>query len=151
MAAIATQRLNVPVAFEISVANVDKPPLDFLEMRRRAEQFAGESLWFTRAPTFAEKAPLFPGATFIVGADTIRRIAEPRYYGNDAAARDSAIEMIAAAGCRFLVFPRRCGTVVETLGEMLLPPALRALCDEVPAAEFLKDVSSTELRRAAEC
>jgi nicotinic acid mononucleotide adenylyltransferase len=157
MAQIAEQRLGAAVAWEISITNVDKPPLDFHEMRLRATQFAladtstpGLALWFTRAPTFVAKASIFPGATFLVGADTIERIAQPRYYRNDAAQRDEAVSSIAEAGCRFLVFGRRAQDRFETLVDLNLPPELRALCEEVSEAEFRADISSTELRRAAD-
>ncbi|HVX62540.1 MAG TPA: hypothetical protein VHC19_18120, partial [Pirellulales bacterium] len=60
MAQLAAQQLSLPVEFEISVLNVDKPPLDFLEMEDRAEQFdETETLWFTRAATFIEKSAIF--------------------------------------------------------------------------------------------
>ena len=35
----AAERLGMPVEFEISIENVDKPPLDFTEIQRRGEQF----------------------------------------------------------------------------------------------------------------
>jgi len=34
----------------------------------------------TRAPTFREKARVLPGCTFVIGADTARRLVDPRYY-----------------------------------------------------------------------
>ena len=79
------------------------------------------------APTFVEKAAIFPGATFIVGADTLARIAEPRYYGNDREACAKALEAIAAAGCRFLVFGRRTQKRFESLADLALPPVLRVV------------------------
>ncbi|HEX3871959.1 MAG TPA: hypothetical protein VHV77_16050 [Pirellulales bacterium] len=150
MARIASRRLAADVAFEISITNVDKPPLDFIEMRTRADQFTDASLWFTRAPTFVEKAAIFPGATFVVGADTLRRIAEARYYGDDSTACLRAIDTIASRGCRFLVFGRRTGEEVETLGTLSLPESLSRISDEVPVDEFLLHVSSTALRVAAD-
>ncbi len=63
MADIAAKIIDSPVHFEISIQNVDKPLLDYTEMETRAKQFAEKRLplWFTRAPTFVEKAALFPG------------------------------------------------------------------------------------------
>ena len=101
----------------------------------------------TRAPTFVEKAELFPGATFVVGADTMVRIAEPRYYGGDDRG-GTMRDLIARQGCRFLVFGRKVAGRFQSLGDLVLPAALRALCDEVPEAEFREDVSSTELRQS---
>ncbi len=149
MAAIAEARTGKPVHYEIAVRNVDKPPLDFLEIDQRLRQFSDPArVLLTTAPTFAEKARLFPRATFVVGADTIRRIGEPRYYGNQVAVMVRAIEAIAVAGCRFLVFGRvNSSGSFATVDRLQLPAALAALCDEVPEAEYRRDVSSTELRR----
>jgi nicotinamide mononucleotide (NMN) deamidase PncC len=148
MAHVAVVRLGIPVEWELSITNVDKPPLDYHEMRLRAEQFDAKTpLWFTRAPTFVEKAQIFRGATFVVGADTIARIAEPRYYDDDPHVCQEAMAAIAGAGCRFLVFGRKTPDGFETLSDLTLPPALRQICDEVPASEFRADVSSTELRQ----
>jgi nicotinamide mononucleotide (NMN) deamidase PncC len=150
MAAIAARRTGSEIAHEISIANVDKPPLDFIDLAERAAQFAAtEPLWITRAATFREKADIFPGTTFVVGVDTIERIAEPRYYGDSVSARDAAIAHLLERHCRFLVFGRTNGEQFKSLSDIPLLPALAQLCDEVPAAEFREDVSSTELRRNA--
>jgi len=151
MAQIARKELGVPVAMELAIENVDKPPLDYHEIARRLGQFtADETVWLTRAATFEKKSQLFPNATFLVGADTIRRIAEPRYYSNDPAARDAALHHIAVRGCRFLVFGRQRAGQFETLDDLDLPLSLRQICDEIPAERFRDDVSSTEIRRLGE-
>lgn len=148
MAEIARERLGAPVQFELSVFNVDKPPLDYCEIDARVRQFdPSQPLWLTRTPTFLEKARQFPGATFVLGTDTLRRIADPRYYGGDPAACQRAIEQIVAQGCRFLVFGRADGERFVSLADLGLPEALRAACQEVPADVFRDDTSSTELRR----
>jgi nicotinic acid mononucleotide adenylyltransferase len=149
MARLAADRLDVPVEFELSIHNVDKPPLDYLEMADRAAQFADdETLWLTRAPTFDEKSRLFSDSTFVVGADTIARIADPKYYEDDERTMYAAVERIASRGCRFLVFGRRnADGEFESLSQLDLPPQLSAICDEVPEDEFRADVSSTDLRR----
>ncbi len=147
MAEIARERFGLAVEYEISIQNVEKPPLDYYEIQRRLEQFApGETVWLTRASKFVEKAGLFAGATFIVGADTLRRIAAPRYYGSEADCR-SALEQIAARRCKFLVFGRDMGMGFMRLSDLELPNVLRDLCREVPMDEFREDVSSTALRR----
>jgi nicotinamide mononucleotide (NMN) deamidase PncC len=147
MIELAERMLGMPVEVEISIENVDKPPLDYIEMDRRLRQFEGRTLWFTRAPTFVRKAELFPGVTFVVGADTVRRIADRLYYGGDPAAAASAIDRIRELGCRFLVFGRDCEGTLETLGQLDLPPNLRELCTEVPIEQFRFDISSTAVRR----
>jgi hypothetical protein len=151
MAAVAMKLLGDEIDFEITIVNADKPAIDFLEIERRVRQFLPEwRLWLTRAPTFVEKSLLFPGVTFLVGVDTLERIAAARFYGDDPRALERAIDTLAAQGCRFLVFGRAAGEGFRTLGDLELPSALLRLCREVPAAEFRIDCSSTELRRQAD-
>lgn len=146
MARLAAELTGRLVDHELSIMNVDKPPIDYLEIERRARQFAAdERLWLTRAATFVEKAALFPRAIFVVGTDTIVRIADTKYYG-DERRRDAALAVLAAAGCRFLVFGRCHDGTFRSLRDLELPDALRALCDEVPGDAFRMDVSSTALR-----
>lgn len=146
MAELASARLSVPVAMELSIANVDKPTLDFLEIESRLAALSNFPVLLTRAPTFIEKAALLPGAVFVVGADTIARIADEKYYGGDRQKRDSAIAGIASRGCRFLVFGRVCDGRFVLPSDLGLPSQLRGMCDEVPANVFRFDISSTELR-----
>ncbi len=146
---IAQQRLGQRVDLEISIENVEKPILDYVEIQRRVAPFPAEQvIWLTRAKTFVEKSALFPGATFVVGVDTVRRIADPRFYGDDAEACRRALEEIAARGCRFLVFGRDIGTGFVGLGDLSLPEPLAAICQGVPAEVFREDISSTEIRAA---
>ena len=162
IARVAAERLGCPVALEISITNVDKRPLDFVEIEERvrgvrraggcetaSESLDSQTLFLTDAPTFRTKATLFPGCTFVVGADTIGRIADPKYYSGEAGSFEAAIELIAEQGCRFLVFGREIEGRFRTLSDLELPPALRALCVEVSANEFREDMSSTELRSVA--
>lgn len=151
MAQVAAAKLGGAVAYELSITNVDKPPLDFVEISERLrtirQREPTREVLLTTAPTFAEKARLVSGATFVVGADTVVRIADPKYYGRDERRRDAAIGEIAAAGCRFLVFGRQVGERFCCLRDVELPAELRALCDEVSEEEFHEDVSSTEMRK----
>lgn len=147
MRQLAAEILGALVDYEMSIENVEKPPLDFLEIESRLAQFSpNDAVWLTRAPHFHQKAALFPGATFVVGADTILRVADPRYYAGDAAARDRAISDIAKSGCRFLIFARVVEGSFRALTQLGLPPALAALCQQVPPEQFRQDVSSTALR-----
>jgi hypothetical protein len=102
----------------------------------------------TRASTFQEKSRLFPGATFIVGTDTLRRIAAPQYYGNDPEACRAALQRMAQRGCRFLVFGRNMGTGFVRLSDLELPDPLPGICQEVSPEQFREDVSSTAIRRS---
>lgn len=149
MAEIATARLGVPTWFEISVMNVDKASIHSTQAYERVQQFqARHDVLLTRAPTFIEKARLFRASTFVVGADTMVRIGEARYYGT-CAKRDAAIAELTDTGCKFLVFGRRPSEVeasFDTLSTLTLPKALAGLCHEISEQDFRADVSSTELR-----
>src|SRR5438132_6499927 len=80
LARVAEELRQQPLAFEISVTNVDKPPLAGETVRHRLAQFAWKSpVELTRAPTFLEKSRLFPGTTFVVGMDTAERLFGPQY------------------------------------------------------------------------
>lgn len=148
MLAIAREILAEPVAIELSIVNVDKPPLDYHEIAWRVGQFEPPHVvWLTRAATFEEKARLFPGATFVVGTDTLRRIAAASYYGGDEAACQAALQRIVDRGCRFLVFGRDLGTGFVRLGDLDLPDFFRAVCREVPPEVFRETISSTSIRR----
>jgi nicotinic acid mononucleotide adenylyltransferase len=146
MAQIASQRYGKPVTFELSITNVDKRPLDFIEIQDRLEGLSGCPVLLTCAPTFVEKSQLAAGCVFVVGSDTIRRIADPVYYNGDTTLCDAAISAIKERGCRFLVFGRNMEGTFTSLSALRIPAMLRAICDEVPQSEFSADISSTELR-----
>ena len=76
------------------------------------------------------------------------RIADPRFYGDSARARDAALARLAELDARFLVFGRRMGESFLTIDEVRLPRALTALCDAVEAHAFRNDISSSQLRAA---
>jgi len=151
MAKIAADMTGSATELEISTINVDKSPLDYAEMDKRAQRVTSKfNLWFTRAATFTEKASLFPGVTFVVGTDTLKRIAAPIYYGGDDTDRDRGIQSIRDQGCHFLVFGRMDGMTFESLQDLSLPDSLMEICREVPENRFRMDISSTELRNQPE-
>lgn len=145
MRADAEQRLGRRVGYELSIANVDKPPLDYQELNMRLKQFDAGEVVLTNAPTFIDKARTLGGVVFVVGTDTMRRVAEPRYYGGTAV-RDAAIKELAGLGCRFLVYGRLDAGVFSELSDLTLPPPLAAISSGVPESEFRNDLSSTALR-----
>ncbi|MCH9671463.1 MAG: hypothetical protein K0U93_08445 [Gammaproteobacteria bacterium] len=145
MAAHAMARLQAPVLFELSIANVDKPPLAAEHAATRCQLFNEKNILLTNAPTFIEKSKLFPGATFVVGIDTAERIVDPRYYDGETA-RDAALAGLEAAKTQFLVFGRRDGDHFKTLQSIVMPPLMRNLCVEVAESEFRADISSTQVR-----
>ena len=137
-----------PGAFELAIRNADKPSLDYISIETRVKQFADKALWLTNAPTFEEKARLFPESIFLVGVDTLVRIANPKFYGNDHAALTRAIEGFHNERVRFLVFGRVQEQRFISLGDLTLPEELLSLCDAVPETAFRNDISSTDLRQS---
>lgn len=147
LASTAAAMTGLQPSFELCVVNVDKPPLDALEVRKRIKQFAWKRpIWITRTPTFVEKAAVFPNATFVVGADTAERIVNPRYY-NGQPGLTKALRQIQMAGCRFLVATRRRSLEhLLSVEDIDIPVPFQGLFQPIPTSQFLMDISSTELR-----
>jgi hypothetical protein len=148
LARVAEELKQLPLAFEISVINVDKPPLAGDAVRQRVAQFAWKSpVELTRAPTFVEKSRLFPGTTFVIGADTAERLVAPKYYGDDEVRMYAALEEIADSGASFLVAVRTDSAArVRTLSDIPVPRRYADLFSEIPEHRFRLDISSSEIR-----
>jgi hypothetical protein len=148
LARVAEELRQQPLAFEISVTNVDKPPLPGEAVRHRLVQFAWKSpVELTRAPTFVEKSRLFPGTTFVVGADTAERLFGSKYYGDDEARMHMALEEIANSGGSFLVAVRLdAAGRLRALNDLPVPQRYADLFSEIPAHRFRLDTSSSEIR-----
>ena len=151
MAEAASAILRAPVAYEISISNVDKPPLELGETRQRVSQFAGMSdVIVTRAPVFYEKARMLPGCTFVIGVDTMRRLIDSKYYGGSRGKMLSEIYEMRELGRSFLVAGRVDGDHFRTLGDVSVPAEFEGMFREIPESEFREDMSSTDLRLASE-
>lgn len=147
MARIAEEIAERPLAFELSVTNVDKPMLDFIAIRDRAAQFVGQRLWLTRAATFVAKLDVFPESTFVMGADTYARLADPRYYGGSAAVAAEAADAIASRARGLIVFGRAREGGFEDAASLDVPPRLKEVSYFVSQREFRLDISSSDLRQ----
>lgn len=146
MARWASERYNKPVHFEISLKNVDKPPIDFISLSQRLdslrkykdEDFMGD-VYLTNAPMFIQKVTLFPYTTFIVGADTINRIFDEKYYLG-VTDMPSVLEHFKEQNVRFMVFHRKSV-------ELTIDPELLEVCEIVSLDEYKDDgISSTKIR-----
>jgi nicotinamide mononucleotide (NMN) deamidase PncC len=139
--------LGSPPSFEISVTNVDKPPLGADTLRRRLRQFAWWThVELTRAATFSEKSRLFPEATFVVGVDTARRIIEPSYYEGESNML-AVLRQIRERGCKFLVAARvNAAGQLQSLADLTIAEPFRCLFQQIPPDQFRVDVSSTSIR-----
>ena len=148
LAQVAEDLMQQPLAFEISVTNVDKPPLTSHTVRNRLAQFAWKSpVELTRAPTFVQKVRLFPKATFVIGADTAERLFAAKYYGDDEGRMNIALEEIADSGSSFLVAVRiDAEGRLRALRDIPVPRRYADLFTEIPEHRFRLDTSSSEFR-----
>jgi|SRR5579883_136699 len=151
LAAAAGRVLGVAVEYELSLANVDKPDLSADELTDRLARFTGIGpVWVTRAATFAAKAELFPGTSFVLGHDTAVRLIDPKYYGGDPAGRDAGLRRLLGRRCRVVV-GGRVGPdgVFRTWDANAAGTEFGRLFVPLSATDFRADVSSTALRGAA--
>lgn len=98
------------VAIEFCVFNFDKPPIDYISLQDRIrrvldchlENFSGYAI--TRHRLFADKIKIFkPRTKFIIGADTLERVIDRKYYHNKYHFEESMNELDG----KFIVFPRK--------------------------------------------
>jgi hypothetical protein len=148
LARVAEEIRQQPLTFEISVTNVDKPPLVGTTVRHRLTQFAWKApVELTRAPTFVEKSRLFPRTTFVIGADTAERLVAPKYYGDDEVRMYAALEEIGSSGGSFMVAVRiDAAGRVRALSDISMPRRYADLFTEIPEHRFRFDVSSSDIR-----
>lgn len=147
LAQSAADFLGHAVGFEISIHNVEKPPLELETIVSRCEQFETHPVALTNAPTFVEKAAILPGKTFIVGADTALRIVDARFYGDQTHDMLRALDAVRWNGCQFIVAGRKIGDRFVTIDDLEIPASVEDLFHEFPVDRFRVDVSSTDLRK----
>ena len=156
MAEFASRTLEAHLHFELSVENVDKPEMNQPEcIKRVLPIYLAHDVVLTRAPTFRQKAKLLGKTCFLVGVDTIGRIAEACYY-TDGSDRDAAFQEMSEQKVCFLVFGRTMDASFSTssedqppfiqLQDMELPDLLVKICKGVDENQFRQDVSSRDLR-----
>ncbi|MCQ1536668.1 hypothetical protein FTO70_13515 [Methanosarcina sp. KYL-1] len=150
MAECASKKYNAPVHFEISLTNVDKPPIDFISLSQRLdslrkykdEAFMG-GVCLTSAPLFLQKADLFPDSVFIIGADTFNRLFDAKYY-DGTVDTPAILRQFKEKNVRFMVFRRKSV-------EMSVNPEVLEFCEIVPMDEYEDDgTSSREIRKKHE-
>ncbi len=161
LAEIAHEITGRPVSLEMSISNVEKPPLHYHAI---AERLEGLERWrapyhghtvLTRGATFVEKArTISHGLTFVVGMDTLLRIGDPRFYGDARSMEATLTELRKDHDCSFLAFPRatKDGRVLGHDEFLTLPLLLREMAHLVKP-EMVQEVlhlSSSDIRRRGE-
>lgn len=145
IAQFALNQFDEQVDFELSISNVDKSTLTVTEVIERIQQFSDHTVWLTRAPTFAEKAKLFPGTRFLLGADTAIRLFAPKYYDSPHQMQET-MSRFDDAKCRFVVFGRQFDGEFTDAESLQLPAKIRHLFELIPQNSFRMDISSSEIR-----
>ena len=151
MKKIAEKTLGCEVQYELCIHNVDKPTLNYIELKSRLEQFSPDEYVLTNAPKFVDKASDLnedSSVTFVIGVDTLKRIVSPKYYGDNLTLRDDSIKELIRLDTKFLVFGRAEKGKFITLNEIEMPSELKQRCQGISETDFRDDISSTELRHA---
>ncbi|WMW24675.1 hypothetical protein RE474_11385 [Methanolobus sediminis] len=154
MAMIASEKYGMPVDFEISLANVDKPPIDYISLKERVDSVrvcmqdmregTAGNIYLSNSPLFVDKAVLFPGSVFLIGTDTLNRLFNINYYreGED---MQSLIDHFRKYNTRFLVFRRK---DAEICSEIDIPN----ICEIVSCDCYADDgTSSSKIRNKRKC
>ena len=142
----AADFLEIPVYFELTVRNADKPALDRQTIQCRFRQLRNDTLLLTSAVTFADKSKLLPNTTFVVGIDTAIRVIAPRFYSDSEQCMFAAFDQLRGDGCRLMVAGRVIDGVYRAAEQFSVPDGYADLFVALPETAFRVDVSSTELR-----
>lgn len=156
--AVASRLVRRPGLFELSVTNVEKPPLTLPVLQARLAQFRGiASVVLTRAPTFVEKSARLPNTTFVIGYDTALRLFDEHFYPPYDPSQDSArlgsawaiaLSQIRERGGSFLVAGRAVDGAYRGLRDITEAKRMGDMLREIPESAFREDVSSTAIREA---
>ncbi|XP_010425537.1 PREDICTED: uncharacterized protein LOC104710603 isoform X1 [Camelina sativa] len=135
--------------FEISAVNADKPSLTVAEIKDRVKQFEvlGKTVIVSNQPFFYKKAELFPGSSFVIGADTASRLINPKYYEGSEKRMLEVLGDCKRTGCKFLVGGRNVDGVFKVLDDLDIPDEINDMFISIPENTFRMDISSTELRK----
>lgn len=171
---------NPLIVFELALINADKPPIApevaFARLKHMLQDSApmlhrynltNYAVVITADPLFIHKSALFRDCTFLIGADTLTRLIDPKYYRSkqvsDKPSDDGPANLIQALstikerGCSFIVGGRAttAGSNFETLESIqslatftALPDSLQTIFYGLTENEFRVDISSTQLRNA---
>jgi nicotinamide mononucleotide (NMN) deamidase PncC len=146
MRELAEKKTGMRATFEICARNADKPPLTFHEIKRTLDQFTDNDSWvMTSAGRFSEKAEMFPNSVFIIGADTLMRVFDEKFYSNKKDMLDH-IDRFNDHNINFLVFGRKVNKKFISLRDIVIPENIKSRCTGFEEGSFRDDISSTELR-----
>ena len=146
MKELAEKKTGMHTTFEICANNADKPPLTFYEIKRTLDQFQNDESWvLTSAGRFSEKAEMFPNSVFIIGADTLMRVFDEKFYKNYKDMMNH-IQRFNDLNIKFLVFGRKINKKFISLKNLKVPEIIVDRCTGIDEEMFRDDISSTEIR-----
>lgn len=147
MTETASHAADRPILYIVNADSPHKSHLGVVDLLTRAAMFRSErdpgcaGVLFTKGqPLFVDKARAFPGATFILGADTLARLLDPQW----GVPSKTVLQTILEQRVRLFIFDR---------GERSIPQILDA--QPFPTAQYRRmfvqlagswDVSSTKIR-----
>ena len=176
---MAADEKKPTVIFEMSISNADKPVMEQKEVIRRVNLFSSSSshldmpddwsVLLTTSPLFTQKVALIDSMTihnhgntndttksrlvFLIGTDTLVRLLNPKYYGNNHTSMLTAIREMKQKGVHFIVGGRLEQQVQQSRvfvsGEeqiQTMPEDIQSMFTLLSEEEFRMDISSTEIR-----
>jgi hypothetical protein len=99
----------------------------------------------TSAGRFSEKAEMFPNSVFIIGADTLMRVFDEKFYKNYKDMMNH-IQRFNDHNINFLVFGRKINKKFISLKNLKVPEIIADRCTGIDEEMFRDDISSTEIR-----
>lgn len=147
MSSLAEEKINEKTFFEICIQNADKPPLSYHQIESTLKQFDQSEWLLTKTGKFSDKAKIFPDATFIIGADTLSRMLDEKFYTSH---KDMIVEFetFNEQNSRFLVFGRFFQNKFITLSDLNVPKNIVNRFEGFAEDIFRDDISSTSIRVA---
>ena len=150
MSELAEKKTGLGLAYEICIQNADKPPLSYHEIEKTINQFNHGHEWvLTKAGKFTDKAALFPNSVFIIGADTLTRILDEKFYLNRQDMLNQ-LDLFNSHNINFLVFGRKIKNNFIDLDSVTIPEHIDKRFSGFGEEIFRDDISSTSIRKEQE-
>ena len=147
MSELAEKKTGLGLAYEICIQNADKPPLSYHEIEKTLNQFNHGHEWvLTKAGKFTDKAELFPNSVFIIGADTLTRILDEKFYLNRQDMLNQ-LDLFNSHNINFLVFGRKIRDSFISLKSVSIPEHIAKRFSGFGEEIFRDDISSTLIRK----
>jgi hypothetical protein len=147
MSELAEKKTGLALAYEICIQNADKPPLSYHEIKKILDQFKHGHEWvLTKAGKFTDKASLFPNSVFIIGADTLTRILDEKFYLNRQDMLNQ-LDLFNSHNINFLVFGRKIKNNFISLDSVSIPEHIAKRFSGFGEEIFRDDISSSSIRK----